>query len=157
MGFVLQCSKNYNEKKIHKMKCKYLKTIVGVVLLLALFIQILNLPVEGTDEADDQLQNSVANNLSDTTAMATLSNNNTYGQIGIEDGAVYAIQNVGSSLWASTTNDGGTHYYIWDIFQNSIWNNPAQTFKFVKTESGENTYRELSEHSAGKQGAFFVV
>ena len=66
--------------------------------------------------------------------------NSDFGPAGIEDGAVYAMQNVGSELWASTSIHSASYFYIWNVFQNSVWNNTAQTFKFVKTGSDDNTY-----------------
>ena len=63
-----------------------------------------------------------------------------YGIAGIEDGAIYSMQNVGSGLWASTSVNTVSYFYIWNTFQHSVWDNTAQTFRFVKTDSGDNTY-----------------
>lgn len=114
-----------------------------MVLITALLINTAIVFAWGADETTDTQTDRTL----DTDSMAVLSlaetasvANTASGPAGIEDGAVYALQNVGSELWASTSLNTATYFYIWDMFQNSIWNNSAQTFKFVKTGSDDNTY-----------------
>lgn len=57
----------------------------------------------------------------------------------IVDGAIYALLNQGSSLWASTARTAATIDNL-NLFQYSTWNNAAQTFQFVKVSETDNTY-----------------
>lgn len=63
-----------------------------------------------------------------------------YGLADVENLQVYALQNVGSGKWASTSVNNATYFYIWNVFQTSSWTNSAQNFKFIKTDVTENTY-----------------
>lgn len=62
-----------------------------------------------------------------------------YGPAGIENGAVYAMQNVGTGLWAGTR--GSTDVTgISNVFQHTSWSSDYQTFTFEKTDTADNTY-----------------
>ena len=133
---------------VRKMKRWIALAWMAAILLQGYVFNVTALDVEVT-EAVSEISDIAA--ASETTPV--------YGVAGIEDGAIYAMQNVGSGLWASTSVNTGTYFYIHNTFQNSVWNNAAQTFRFVKTDSGDNTYLifplEYNEYNANGARALY--
>lgn len=63
-----------------------------------------------------------------------------FGLADVENIQVYAMKNIGSGKWATTSTNSAQYFYIWNLYQKSIWNNSAQNFKFVKTDIDDHTY-----------------
>lgn len=59
----------------------------------------------------------------------------------LEDGAIYALFNTGTELWASTAYNAATAD-THNLFQYTSWSNTAQNFRFVKSdrEDVDNVY-----------------
>ena len=93
----------------------------------------------GVAAVDDEVDVSAVVTQEDGVAVSSSSTEITCGAAGIEDGAVYAMQNVNSGLWVSTR--GATDVAgISNVFQHSTWTNEYQTFTFEKTGTADNTY-----------------
>lgn len=113
------------------------KKSVAFLLFVTMLIQTCLIGVTAADEEADASAVVIQEN---GASVASSSTGSASEPAAVEDGEIYALQNVGSGLWASTTVNSGTYFYMWNAFQHSVWNNSAQTFRFVKTDSGENTY-----------------
>ena len=129
-----------------------MKKVFCVMLSMVLLVGCFLIYPEGLYMSDP------ATSENDAVAIALVENGG-YEPAGIENGSVYALQNVGSSLWASASLNTASYFYIWDLFQHTEWTNSAQTFKFVKTDTDENTYfiypLEYNHYNSGETRALY--
>lgn len=109
-------------KKLSRMLQKF----VAVLLTVVLFVLC---PISGVYADDGEGEGAYA--LDNATAEDGY----------LDDGAIYALFNTGTELWASTAYNAataGTH----NLFQHSSWSNTAQNFRFVKSnrQGVDNVY-----------------
>ena len=143
-------------------KGKYMKNnkhLIAFVLLFAFVMQIFAMPIAGAEQMEDNSAGSVMydGTYSSGSSVASIAPN-AYGPAEIEDGAVYALQNIGTGLWASTAKTAAT-VGTYNLFQNTSWTNDAQTFKFVKVEGETDTYiiypLEYGKNNQAQQRALY--
>ena len=116
-----------------KRKNKTMRAFLSAILTVTMLVGILPSEIAADDGLDEQINDYDIMETSTTNATGN------YGAAGIEDGAVYAMQNIGTGLWASTR--GSTDVTgVSNVFQYSSWWGNYQTFTFEKTDTADNTY-----------------
>lgn len=116
-------------------KNEIIKSLLCTMLIGAMLFSANPLGVAADEWQDEQANGYEIMETSTETTTTTVD----YGPAGIENGAVYAMQNVGTGLWASTR--GSTDVTgISNVFQHTSWSSDYQTFTFEKTDTADNTY-----------------
>lgn len=116
-------------------KNEIIKSLLCTMLIGAMLFSANPLSVAADEWQDEQANGYEIMETSTETTTTTVD----YGPAGIENGAVYAMQNVGTGLWAGTR--GSTDVTgISNVFQHTSWSSDYQTFTFEKTDTADNTY-----------------
>lgn len=112
-----------------------LKTVLCTLLLVAILFSACPTSIIAQEEIIEERDHTSTALTSTETTTTTVE----YGPAGIENGAVYAMQNVGTGLWASArrSTDGSGDG---NVYQSSSWSSDYQTFTFEKTDTADNTY-----------------